>query len=366
MMVRRYSGTSLSELQQTVEREMGKDAVIAHIEKRRPAKKWLAGFSVEYAVVAVAEESCQPQKDTGEENEDKFETMYEEQRRQYRGMRRSIRMVDEKLVDLGESVGKLTESLKGVNPFVQTAKLNGNTNAGMTQFAQLASPANGEDGKEEASQNSVDQISVSQGIDFTKHQDKPAVYLFTGPTGVGKTTTLAKLAADCVITQRLNVGLITVDTYRVGGCEQLRQYADLLGVPLKVAFSATELKNYVSRFQDKDVVFVDTPGRSQFDRTGIDSIQDTLSKFGQPNSFLLVSANVRKQDAETIYAGYGRMDPDSLIVTKADEATVCDGLSELCALADVPVSYVTDGQRVPEDIKTASSEYIASLAASSS
>ena len=208
----------------------------------------------------------------------------------------------------------------------------------------------------------VRKFPMVPGIDFAGHQQKPAVYLFIGPTGVGKTTTLAKIAADCVISQRLNVGMITMDTYRVGGTEQLRQYADLLGVPLKVAFSATELKNYINRFEDKDVVFVDTPGRSQFDRTGINHIQDTLSKFGEPNSLLHVPANVRKQDAETIVSGYGQMNADSLIVTKADEATVCDGLPELCGLANIPVSYVTDGQRVPEDIKTASRDYIAKLA----
>jgi len=358
MLIRRYRGTSLSDLEKTVKRELGEQAVIAHVEKTRPPKKWLRGFSVEYVVVAVADEVHQAGAAANADNDDSMTTMFQEQKRQYKGVRRSMQMIDEKLVELNYSVGDLHDQFQRSTPVLPSRTLNADSAKGLEQFKQLAS---GQGNAQQVKEPGLDQIPVVPGLDFSRSENGPRVFLFAGPTGVGKTTTLAKLAADCVLSQRRKVSMITMDTYRIAGVEQLRQYADLLGVSLHVAFTASELKKYIEQAESQDVVFIDTPGRSQFNRTGIDQIQDTMSKFGDPYSLLLVSANVRREDADSIYAGFGRMNPDSLIVTKTDEATVCDGLPQLCNLTNVPVSYVTDGQRVPEDIRTATSETVAEL-----
>lgn len=369
MLIRRYKGRSLTELHEAVERDLGEEAVIAHVEKKRSGKNLFSFLGgMEYNVVAVREDGASTISSKNSDNNDaEQQSLYQEQKRQYKGVRRSIRMVDEKLVDIGTDISRLKEGIYNFVPRKPATPRLGTTqpDAGMRSFAMLAADNNNK-GMTDAGKAGAKTIRVVPGLDFKQKNGFPDVYLFAGPTGVGKTTTLAKLAADCVISRRLNVGIITMDTYRIGGVEQLRQYADLLGVSLKVAFSPTELKNHIDRFADKDVVFLDTPGRSQFNYSGIVNIQDMLSKYGTPNSLLIVPANIREDDAESIVAGYGQLNPQSLIITKTDEATACDGISVLCSLAEVPVSYITDGQRVPEDIKTASSAYIQKFASSNS
>jgi flagellar biosynthesis protein FlhF len=193
-------------------------------------------------------------------------------------------------------------------------------------------------------------------------QAPPDVYVLTGPTGVGKTTTLAKLAARCVLAEKLNVGLITTDTFRVAAVDQLREYSSLLGVEIAVAFSSEELDAQLRRFHDKDVVFIDTPGRSPYDLEGLQLTRNMLEPFfGRICTLMIFPANIRKDDASALFAAYSCLKPSALIISKTDEASRCDGITTMLECSQLPVLYLTDGQRVPEDIHCASPGLVASL-----
>jgi flagellar biosynthesis protein FlhF len=172
---------------------------------------------------------------------------------------------------------------------------------------------------------------------------------------------MAKLAAKCVLGEKLNVGLISTDTFRVAAVDQLREYAHLLGTELAVAFSNEELKQQLKNFHEKDVVFIDTPGRGQFDKMGIKSIRETIAEVAGLCVILAVPANIRQEDADAIVENYSDLTPSALIITKTDEASRCDGITKLLDSSKLPVVYLTDGQRVPEDIHAASPGVLASM-----
>ena len=222
---------------------------------------------------------------------------------------------------------------------------------------------------QEVAQNLKKLLKIEHGINFEAirekkgHQHAPYVFVFVGATGVGKTTTLAKLAAKAVLQHNLNVGLITTDTYRVAAVDQLKEYSSLLGLEMQIAFSGNELNRHLQNFKQKDVIFIDTPGRSPFDKDGLDDIAEQLgsSLDHNCNTFLIIPANIRREESIEIINNYKELNPSALIISKTDECSKCDGLSTLLDCSQLPVAYISDGQNVPEDIHEASSNLLSSL-----
>ncbi|UDQ96633.1 hypothetical protein AAEX28_06120 [Lentisphaerota bacterium WC36G] len=222
---------------------------------------------------------------------------------------------------------------------------------------------------QQATNNLKDLLKIQRGIDFKKIRiqnsinEQIQIFTFVGATGVGKTTTLAKLAAKAVLEHNLNIGLITIDTYRVAAVDQLKEYAALLGVEMQVAFSGEEINRHLTYFGDKDIVFIDTPGRSPFDKEGLDDIAEQLGNSGQKDgqTFLIIPANIRKEESIELIDSYKKFNIDALIISKTDECNKCDGLSTLFDYSQLPVAYVSDGQSVPEDIHEANESLVSSL-----
>ena len=187
------------------------------------------------------------------------------------------------------------------------------------------------------------------------------VMALIGPTGVGKTTTLAKLAARYRLLERKKVGLITIDTYRVGAVQQLSIYGEILGVPVEAAFTPQELRQKVERFADRDVVLIDTVGRSPRNDLRLAELQSFLDTLDQVDSFLVLSCTTRAKDLEEAAAKYGRLKPSWLIFTKLDESTYRGAIVNVVASTGLPVAYITNGQNVPDDIERASPERLARL-----
>ena len=365
MKVKRYTGNSLEKIREVIAKELGKNAVVVNIQK--PAgKKGLLGKKVDsYEVTAAVDDNA---TDAEKASVDKLSThSYEEiiasQKVQYRGLRKSMQLIDEKLAAVDDWMEKIGTGNIGSEKTTMKELENVHEN-----WAQILSdtvrkstnggPVSGADWHEAL----ASMVPTAGGIMFRKTPAAaPDVYVMVGPTGVGKTTTLAKLAAKCVLGEELNVGLITMDTFRVAAVDQLREYASLLGVEISVAFSASELAQQLKAFQNKDVVFIDTPGRSQFDAMGIDSIKENLGNVKGLCSLLVVSANIREEDAVSVYDNYSVLNPAAIIITKADEATRCDGITAMLDTSSLPVIYLTDGQRVPEDLHVASPGLIASM-----
>ncbi len=185
--------------------------------------------------------------------------------------------------------------------------------------------------------------------------------VMTGPTGVGKTTTIAKLAAQYSIKDKRKVGLITADTYRIAAVEQLKIYADIIGVTLDVVLTPKELRQAVRRNSDKDIIFVDTAGRSQRDQTRLAELKNFVEAAGADENHLLISATTDKAEVFNIIDKFSCVDVSSFIFSKTDECTSPGVIFNALAACDKPISYITTGQDVPEDIEVASEKGLLKL-----
>lgn len=202
-----------------------------------------------------------------------------------------------------------------------------------------------------------DEIQVRGPIRVTPGTRKLAALV--GPTGVGKTTTIAKLAANFRLRDQHNVGLITVDTYRVAAVEQLRTYADIIDLPMEVVSTPREMRQAVDRLSHLDLILLDTAGRSPRDDVQIQELKSMLAE-AQPDETHLVlssvtSSNALKKTAER----FSEVGIDAMLLTKLDEATGLGNLLPLLRSCGLPLSYVTNGQNVPDDIDQADCRKIA-------
>jgi len=187
------------------------------------------------------------------------------------------------------------------------------------------------------------------------------IQVFIGPTGVGKTTTLAKLAARYALYQGEKVGIITIDHYRIGAVEQMRTYSDITGLPLEVVMTPKELHRAIERFNGCQRILIDTAGRSTLNLAHIQELAGYIQKLPPCEIFLVISATTKGQDLQLINENFRPMAFNRLIFTKLDETNSYGVLLNGCFLTKLPVIYLTNGQSVPDDICLADVEKMSSL-----
>ena len=203
---------------------------------------------------------------------------------------------------------------------------------------------------------------VRRAIPVTAAEGKKRrVQVLIGPTGAGKTTTTAKLAAHYTLEKRKKVALVTMDTYRIAAAEQLRVYADIMAIPLAVASEKAALKRAMDRFADFDVVLVDTPGKGRSDVAYMENLQEALQGELAPEIHLLVNLTSSRESIKDAAARFGAFSYDNLILTKADECRSFGFLYDVIENIGRPLSFVTNGQAVPQDIERADPAKLASL-----
>jgi len=196
---------------------------------------------------------------------------------------------------------------------------------------------------------------------ITLQEAQPKVVILVGPTGVGKTTTIAKLAAQYALLQKRRVGLITIDTYRIAAVEQLRTYSQIIDVPIRVVYSSNELPSAVREFSSMDVVFVDTAGRSQRNTMQIGELKACCERLSDCEVHLVLSSTTKTRDLYDIVQRFSVMPLHRVIWTKLDESTTFGNILNVAVKHPLPISYVTTGQRVPEDVEVAEANKLASL-----
>lgn len=182
----------------------------------------------------------------------------------------------------------------------------------------------------------------------------PKTLLFMGPTGIGKTTTIAKIASHFSVDEKKKVALLTADTYRIAAAEQLRTYANILEAPFRVIYSEDEIRTAISDFKDYDYIFVDTAGHSHQNEELLDKMKQLLKvvrESGECQTFLVLSATTKYRDLQRIAVSYKEIDEYQLIFTKLDETSALGNLMNLRLYVEAPIAYVTFGQNVPDDIE---------------
>ena len=197
------------------------------------------------------------------------------------------------------------------------------------------------------------------GIDLTGK--KPKVVFFVGPTGVGKTTTLAKIASRLKVDQGKKVAFLTADTYRIAAAEQLRTYANILDTPLAIIYSPEELNQGIEQMENYDVVLVDTAGfshKNQGQKEDIKKLIQSVDSRYESEVYLAVSATTKYKDLMEIADVYKEIADYKIIFTKLDETTTYGNILNIKLYSDAEVSYITNGQNVPDDIELFNSQKI--------
>lgn len=187
--------------------------------------------------------------------------------------------------------------------------------------------------------------------DYSKHiSSQTRVVHFVGPTGVGKTTTIAKLAADQVLKYHRKVGFITSDTYRIAAIEQLKTYATILNVPLEVVFSPQDLTKAFHNLAECDIIFMDTAGRNFRNEMYVSELNSLLKTQGNSETILVLSLTTKYRDMRAITNNFSKFKLDKVLFTKMDETDSYGAILNVVHEFSLKLSYVTTGQSVPDDI----------------
>ena len=183
---------------------------------------------------------------------------------------------------------------------------------------------------------------------------KPNIVFFIGPTGVGKTTTIAKIASKYKVEYNRKVAFITADTYRIAATEQLRVYADILDAPMSIVYSVDEINEAIEKYMDYDLIFVDTAGfshKNEQQRNDMKKLLEGVNEEYRKEVYLVLSATTKYHDLMDIVDVYREISNYKLIFTKLDETSSYGNLLNIKLYADADLSYVTNGQNVPDDIE---------------
>lgn len=336
MIVKRYLANSMPQAMEQIKRDLGPEAVILST-RTVPSSGWRRFLGQKQLEVTAALEQLQQAKD------------------QNIVLREEIQELGKMVRELKNSSLEAGANLKpsrgwqglfdqiGINNELSENLLNG-----------LGEPGGG--GEKEALTNQI--IKFLRGR--TRQVDS-RIHCFVGPTGVGKTTTLAKLATKAAIFQERKTVMITADTYRIGAIEQLRIYAEILNIDLEVILTPEELAEVLARHRDKEAVFIDTAGRPSYNREQLWELKQLLEIIPEKTVSLVLSCTTKNEDLLKVVDDFKITNYDQLIFTKTDETNSLGSILNLLNITECPVAYITTGQNVPEDILEAKPEKVANL-----
>lgn len=357
MKIKRYIVDSLPQAIQLIRQELGENAVILNTKEIKTGgifglfqRKQLEVIAASEVAEKKAEELLVPKQPQAEESEvlkrlENVEKLLEnfsknaglaESKQSGQKLRKWLAKLEEQEVD--EEVILFIE--KKIT--AQSSSLEELTEQQVGEMVQDAITGLFQDG------------IASEGLDSEVN-----MITLIGPTGVGKTTTIAKLASRQVLYQRKKVGLLTADTFRIAAVEQLRTYANILNVPIEVADSPEQVKHATERLEHCQMIFMDSAGRNYLEEQYIEEMTELLSYASKQENHLVLSMTSKWKDMKQIVEKLKSLQIDKVILTKWDESTCFGAALNLVYHYPYPLSFLCLGQGVPEDIMLAEAQYMA-------
>jgi len=394
MRVKRFVASNIQEAMMQVKLEMGKDAVILHTRKFKEGG-FLGLFSKEFVEITAAVDNenpvIKPETKKSEQSSSKIvwpQIITEQKKEQAATSSQASNVVNdqmetnqdwEKFSENDDSTKELTDMknlMQEMMDQIQYASHNIGLNKIGEQFYRnllkneveeklayrLAKrvinnipPDKYEDLgyiKNEFAESLCRILKKPKPI-YVPKKKKQQVFAFIGPTGVGKTTTIAKLAANFAINNKQNIALITSDTYRIAAVEQLKAVGEIIGIPVEVVFSPQGMKNSIADYAGKDMIFIDTAGRSHKNALHMSELKGFLDAALPDEVFLVLSATTKYKDMLAIVESYQHIDFNRILFTKLDETSTYGPILSVIHKSKKYMSYCTTGQSVPDDIEIA-------------
>jgi len=226
----------------------------------------------------------------------------------------------------------------------------------LRQYGPLVNKSN----KEEYLTSIISSLIPTSDFELNNN-GKPKVISLVGPTGVGKTTCIAKLAVISKILHNLNIGLISIDTYRLGALDQLKIFSEISNIDFLVAYEPKDITRFMKKFKNKDIVFIDTVGRSQNNTKLLNSISDFLKMTIVDETYLVLNSTSDYKILLDVAKKFRVLNYNGFVFSKLDEAISYGNILNLVSEMKTPIKYLTNGQVIPDDIIAADSEFIANM-----
>jgi flagellar biosynthetic protein FlhF len=349
MIIKRYLADNMNEAMMKIRYDLGSQAII--VSQRKIKKPGFLGiFSKKVVEVTAALENDK------KEAEIPITPVIEKENKQI--LKEDNQQILNEIKKLSEEIKDLKEVKEENKVKTKTEVILQNSDMNEKSIKKVMTKINSN--KEKISELDKARAAIEKLIPKYKDEQDNKIVL-VGPTGVGKTTTIAKLAGRWAIQEKKKVGLITIDTYRIGAVEQLKTYADIIKVPFQVVFNLNDMEKALEKLKDCDIILIDTTGRNSKNLMQLSELRSYIDKADTTNINLVISATTKNKDMEAIISGYKVLNYKNLIITKLDETTTYGSLLNAIDSSKKPINYVTTGQTVPDDMLQISPKEIANL-----
>ena len=361
MKVKKFVASSMPEAMKMIRAELGNDAVILN-SKVVQKKGFLGLFSrknIEVIAAVDPKPTTPPVQKMKEKRKERTEPLRDEQLlKEIHELKATIRQLSQ-----GGGVEHYPAPLKAIDAHLIDQEISDDVRAIlMSTLLQrwYTSGANGshDEVKKWFYEEIVNTLSPFSfgGISFQKK-----FINVVGPTGVGKTTTLAKMAADCVIKHRKKVAFITTDTYRIAAIDQLKTYAKILNVPIEVCYNLEDFRQAKEKLTSYDIVFIDTAGRNFRNVQYVNDLKEMIDFNEEMETFLVLSLTAKWRDMKEIYTQFSLIPIHKFIFTKMDETSRHGAMLNMMVQCGIGTAYMTHGQNVPDDIVEATPQLVANM-----
>ena len=367
MVIKKYTANNINEALTRIRYELGKNAVI--ISQRKVRRPGIVGFfSGKIVEVTAAVENSSMKKETSSfqkvKNQPNLNSSIENLKKVMAkeiDSKSNEESKEQKNFNVSSLENEMNEMKKLLNAVVNNTKKENKEDDLLTLMKRLDIDLDyyKELRQRIGDKNVIEELKsiVFEDIKIATDNLKGKVVL-VGPTGVGKTTTIAKLAGKLSLIDKKKVGLITVDTYRIGAVEQLKTYAEIMNIPFKVVITIKEMSEAVKSMEDCDIVLIDTTGRSSKNSMQISELRAFIEKAEPDYISLVISSITKNRDINIILEGYKELNYNDIIITKLDETSVYGSLYNIERMSNKPIRFITTGQNVPDDIKSPSKDEI--------